>query len=169
MEDVGGWHWLVRMEWHPAGWSVCLPLLILPCTVKSRSFLLAPSHPAGPGKRAVKRLCVCNKKARIGSHFFFLSTVLVRYILACLFCIPTCSTTHAYILYGGEQAASAAYESSLSTPVCLDDQQLIVRRYKELPEGSLKDRYLCHFTTRCCLGLPSWVRSLGLGLNLRSQ
>jgi len=25
--DGGGEHWLVRMEWRPAGWSVCLPLL----------------------------------------------------------------------------------------------------------------------------------------------
>jgi len=53
--------WLVRMEWRPAGWSVCLPLLIFPCTIKSRSSLLAPAHPAGPGKRAVKRLCVCGQ------------------------------------------------------------------------------------------------------------
>jgi len=57
--DGGGGHWLVRMEWRPAGWSVCLPLLIFPCTIKSRSSLLAPAHPGGPGKRAVKRLCVC--------------------------------------------------------------------------------------------------------------
>jgi len=35
---------------------VCLPLLIFPCTIKSRSSLLAPAHPGGPGKRAVKRL-----------------------------------------------------------------------------------------------------------------
>jgi len=35
---------------------VCLPLLISPCTAKSRSFLLAPAHRGGPGKRAVKRL-----------------------------------------------------------------------------------------------------------------
>ena len=55
----GGGHWLVRMEWRPAGWSVCLPLLTFPCTIKSRSSLLAPAHPGGPGKRAVKRLCVC--------------------------------------------------------------------------------------------------------------
>ena len=34
-----------------------LPLLIFPCTIKSRSSLLAPAHPGGPGKRAVKRLC----------------------------------------------------------------------------------------------------------------
>ena len=55
--DGGGGHWLVRMEWRPAGCSVCLPLLISPCTIKSRSSLLAPAHPGGPGKRAVKRLC----------------------------------------------------------------------------------------------------------------
>jgi len=57
--DGGGGHWLVRMEWRPAGWSVCLPLLVFPCMTKSRSSLLAPAHPGGPGKRAVKRLCVC--------------------------------------------------------------------------------------------------------------
>ena len=50
MGDGGGGHWLVRMEWHPAGWSVYLPLLILPWTIKSRSSLLAPAHPGGPGK-----------------------------------------------------------------------------------------------------------------------
>jgi len=52
----GAGHWLVRMDWRPAGWSVCLPLLIFPCTIKSGSSLLAPAHPGGPGKRAVKRL-----------------------------------------------------------------------------------------------------------------
>ena len=56
MGDGGGGRWLVRMEWRTAGWSVCLPLLIFPCTIKSRSSLLAPAHPGGPGKRAVKRL-----------------------------------------------------------------------------------------------------------------
>jgi len=35
---------------------VCLPLLIFLCTIKSRSSLLAPSHPGGPVKRAVKWL-----------------------------------------------------------------------------------------------------------------
>ena len=52
----GGRHWLVRMEWCPAGWLVCLPLLISPCTIKSRSSLLAPTHQGGPGKGAVKWL-----------------------------------------------------------------------------------------------------------------
>ena len=51
--DGGGGHWLVRMEWRPAVWSVCLPLLIFPCTIKSRSSLLAPAHPGGPGCKTV--------------------------------------------------------------------------------------------------------------------
>jgi len=54
--DGGGGHWLVRMEWRPARWSVCLPLLIFPCAIKYRSSYLPPAHPGGPGKRAVKRL-----------------------------------------------------------------------------------------------------------------
>jgi len=52
----GGGHWLVRMQWHPAGWSVCLPLIAFPCTIKSRSSRLVSAHPGGPGKRAVKWL-----------------------------------------------------------------------------------------------------------------
>jgi len=34
MGDGRGGHWLVWMEWRPAGWSVCLPLLIFLCTIK---------------------------------------------------------------------------------------------------------------------------------------
>jgi len=49
--DGAGGHWLVQMEWRPAGCSVCLPLLNLPCIMKFRSSLLA--HPGSPGKRAV--------------------------------------------------------------------------------------------------------------------
>ena len=44
------------MEWRPAGWSLCLPLLIFPCIIKSRSSLLAPARLGGPGKRAVRWL-----------------------------------------------------------------------------------------------------------------
>jgi len=47
--DDGGGHWLVRMEWRPDGWSLCLPLLIFPCMIKSRSSLLAPAYPGDPG------------------------------------------------------------------------------------------------------------------------
>ena len=44
-EDGGGGHCLVRMEWRSARWSVCLPLLIFPYTIKSRSSLLALATP----------------------------------------------------------------------------------------------------------------------------
>jgi len=57
MVDGGGGHCLVRMEWRPTEWLVCLPLLVVPCTTKSRSSLLALAHPGGPGKGPVKRLC----------------------------------------------------------------------------------------------------------------
>ena len=53
MGDGGGGHWLVRMEWRPSGLSVCLLLLIFPCTINFRSSLLALAHPGGPGKRAI--------------------------------------------------------------------------------------------------------------------
>jgi len=56
--DGGGGHWLFRMEWRPAGWLVRMPLLIFPCTTKSKSSLLAPAHPGGHGKRAVKKVVV---------------------------------------------------------------------------------------------------------------
>ena len=35
---------------------MCMPLLISPCTIKSRSSLLAQAQPGDPGKRAVKWL-----------------------------------------------------------------------------------------------------------------
>jgi len=54
--DGGGEHWLVQMDWRSAGWSMFLPLLIFPCTIKSRSSLLAPADLGGPGKRAIKWL-----------------------------------------------------------------------------------------------------------------
>jgi len=57
-KNYGQWRWaLVSLDGvAPGGWSVCLPLLISPCTIKTRSSLLAPAHPGGPGKRAIKRL-----------------------------------------------------------------------------------------------------------------
>jgi len=56
--DCGGGHWLVQMEWCPAGWSVCLPLLIFPYTIKSRSSLLAPAHPGWSRKKGHKTVVV---------------------------------------------------------------------------------------------------------------
>jgi len=70
MGDGGGGHWLVQMEWRPARWSVCLPLLFFPCTIKSRISLLIPDHPGSPRKRAIKRLW-CG-----GGH----SCLLIRYL-----------------------------------------------------------------------------------------
>ena len=54
MGDGGGVHWLVRMEWHPAGWSVCLPLLIFPCTIKARSFSSGTGSPGWSRKKGRK-------------------------------------------------------------------------------------------------------------------
>ena len=54
MGDGGGGQWLVRMEWRPAGLSVSLPLLIFPCTIKSRSSLLAPAYPGWSRKKGRK-------------------------------------------------------------------------------------------------------------------
>jgi len=51
--DGGGGHWLVRMEWLRAGWSVCLPLLIFSCTIK---FSFGTISPGWSRKRAIKRL-----------------------------------------------------------------------------------------------------------------
>jgi len=64
MGDSGGGHWLVRMEWLPARWSVCLPLLIFPCTIKSRSSLLAPAHPCiinenHRSRNLTHKICFC--------------------------------------------------------------------------------------------------------------
>ena len=59
MGDGAGEHWLVWIEWCPAGWSVCLPLLILPCTIKSRSSLLAPAHSPGWSQKKGRKTVVC--------------------------------------------------------------------------------------------------------------
>jgi len=50
--------WCMLVEVFISLWW-CLSLLIFPCTIKSRSSLLAPAHPGGPGKRAIKRLWWC--------------------------------------------------------------------------------------------------------------
>jgi len=67
------------MEWRPAALSECLPLLIFPCTIKSRSSLLAPAHLGGPGKRAVKWLC---------GGGFYVTVYLMLKIHALMSCSP---------------------------------------------------------------------------------
>jgi len=81
-----GGHWLVRMEWHPAGWSVCLPLLISPCTIKSRSSFLALAHPDGPRKRAVKRLWWWIVQQRSLLNTIIVSGQLLQYSVKCDCC-----------------------------------------------------------------------------------
>jgi len=50
--------WLVQMEWRPAGWSVCLPLLISPCTIKSRSFSSGTGSPGWSREKGRKMVVV---------------------------------------------------------------------------------------------------------------
>jgi len=57
--DGGGGHCLVRMEWRPAGWSVCLPLLIFPCNPKSEVLFWHWLTQVVPEKGALKRLWWC--------------------------------------------------------------------------------------------------------------
>ena len=100
--DGGGGYWLVRIEWRPARWSVCLPLIIFPCTIRSRSSILAPAHPGGPGKRAVKRLWWCGYVCYI---FVFFCVLLL--LLQCLYIFqihnsfdgPTVSSLHCTLPY----------------------------------------------------------------------
>jgi len=56
--DGGDGYWLVHMEWCQAGWSVCLPLLIFPCTIKSRSFSSGTSSPRWSRKKGRKTVVV---------------------------------------------------------------------------------------------------------------
>jgi len=67
------------MEQRPAGWSVCLPLLIFFCTIKSRGSLLAPAHPGGPGKGAVKWLWCKHRRAtaKLAACANFLTTSIL--------------------------------------------------------------------------------------------
>jgi len=48
-KKYGGW-WRWALITSPGG------VAPIPSTIKSRSSVLAPAHPGGPGKRAVKRL-----------------------------------------------------------------------------------------------------------------
>jgi len=72
MGDGGGGHWPWALA-SPDGVapSRMVGQLIFPCTIKSRSSLLAPAHLGGTGKRAVKWLCgvpVYTAKTKIQVH-----------------------------------------------------------------------------------------------------
>jgi len=64
------WEWefpfpCTPLKWRPAGWSTCLPLLIFPCTIKSRSSLLAPPQQCG-SKKGHKTVVVLGRIAVLG-------------------------------------------------------------------------------------------------------
>jgi len=76
--DGEGGHWLFRMEWRSAGWSVCLPLSSL--HHKVQKFSSGTGSPGGPGQRAVKWLW---------SWWWWCSTFCVldeHFLLLCLSC-----------------------------------------------------------------------------------
>ena len=95
---VGGGHWLVRIEWRPGGWLVCLCLLlvIFPWTIKSRSSLLALAHPGGPRKRAIKRLwyvgvslwflCQSQTSHYYAAHFIWSLAFFVPFVSDVMIC-----------------------------------------------------------------------------------
>ena len=61
VKNMGGWcRWaLVSLDGVALSQMVSVSASVnLPCTIKSRSSLLAPAHPGGPGKRAVKGVVV---------------------------------------------------------------------------------------------------------------
>ena len=60
MGGGAGGHWLVRMEWRPAGWSVCLPLINLPLHHEVQKFSSGAGSPGWSWKKGHKMvLCVC--------------------------------------------------------------------------------------------------------------
>jgi len=67
MGDGGGGHWLVQMEWRPAGWSVCLPLLIFPCT-KVQKFSSGTGSPGWSRKKGRKTVVVVSVKEFSANH-----------------------------------------------------------------------------------------------------
>ena len=56
----------------------------LPCTIKSRSSLLALAHPGSPGKRAVKRLCVCVCNIILYCYYYYLCHFKMPVLLGCI-------------------------------------------------------------------------------------
>ena len=68
------------VKWRPSRWSVCLPLLIFPCTVGSRSSRLLLAHQGGPGKGAIKLLWYLSIKMWNISAPLFISAILVSFV-----------------------------------------------------------------------------------------
>jgi len=79
MGDDGGRHCLVQMEWRPAGWSVCLPLLIFPLHHKVQKFSSGTSSPGWSRKKGRKTVVVvvlCKRFPGAGLHLLLFSVFL---------------------------------------------------------------------------------------------
>jgi len=64
MGDGAGGHWLVRMKWHPAGWSVRLPLLNnLPLHHNVQKFSSGTGSPGWSWKKGRKMVVVWCRKS----------------------------------------------------------------------------------------------------------
>jgi len=57
------------MEWRSAGWLVRLPLLVFPCTIKSRSSLTGAGSPGWSGKKGRKTV-VCVSMLRTSADLW---------------------------------------------------------------------------------------------------
>jgi len=127
MGDGGSGHWLVRMERRPAGWSVCLPLLIFPCTIKSRSSLLAPAHPGGPGKKGRKTVVVVTYLLICARILRYLNPDLPRWLSMYLCSSFTSSSSTAFSLSSRARSCSSSlYDSrirSVTPPSLLSNRQ----------------------------------------------
>jgi len=94
-------------------------LLIFLCTIKSRSSLLAPAHPGGPGKRAIKRLwCgVVVVHAYIQEHIsIFNEWILLQVCLVWTTCDGVTACWHNVVTewrHSGRLAAAAAHVTAL--------------------------------------------------------
>ena len=79
MGDSGGQHWLVRMEWRPARWSVSASVN-LPLHHKVQKFSSGTGSPGWSrrkGRKTVVRVCVCTTAPKrsvcgldTGSHMY---------------------------------------------------------------------------------------------------
>jgi len=74
--------------------------VIFPCTIKSRNSFLAPAHPDGPGKMAVKRLWCGDSLSGVPSapHFkcFYCVNITFHY---CYYYCPTFSSMYTTFLF----------------------------------------------------------------------
>ena len=141
---------------------MCPPLLIFPCTIKSRSSLLVPAHPGGPGKRAVKRMCVCVCVrvmccGTIGRDDYercvLYDTQLVSY---CVWLLVTCVNCW---LENSLDSGFRCWSSFAEVP-----SEALPIRFEETPRGSNKACLIYCKTARLLAWIECdvpWLKSLG--------